>query len=242
MIRAANFELIKKKEGLNNRQLGEAMSCSGAYIGRLLARKTPFTEDTARRIEEIFKKPYRWMDQIHFEGEYDQDHAEYKEVIKSERLMTNEPPLKWEHESAKTPVDQALLSAKTTTKAPVVAWALLDEAVTKSNRDWPEEAHVVIAPIIDRVSDLTKVVEVLDSPLPTISRGDMIAVDPQAKPWHDCVIVVSLPGATMPMLRRYRAVTGGGYEAICPIEPALDSNKHDLVLVGVVVALHKRNF
>jgi transcriptional regulator with XRE-family HTH domain len=263
MIRAANLRLIRDKEGLSNEQLGKLLGWSGAYAGRLINRKTTFYEDKARFIEEKFNKPYRWLDEIHSEGEYDQADPEYKalrpppapdesqqptgtaasyQAVDHVILMTDTPPLKWEHVSAQTPRKTRLIPATNTAKVPVVAWTLLDVAVNTPNREWPDEAQVLIAPITTSVSELTKAVEVLESPLPTISAGDIIAVDPVAQPWHDCVVVLAIAGSNTPILRRYRSISGGGFEAICPSEPPLDSVRHALRILGVVVSLQKKSF
>jgi SOS-response transcriptional repressor LexA len=119
---------------------------------------------------------------------------------------------------------------------------LLDVAVNTPNREWPTEAQVLIAPITASVSDRTKAVEVHDSPLPTIVAGDIIAVDPCASPWHDCVVVVAVAGSDTPLLRRYRSLSNGGFEAICPGEHPMDSVRHALRIIGVVVALQKKTF
>jgi hypothetical protein len=135
----------------------------------------------------------------------------------------------------------SLPSDTTSVRAPVVAWALLENVLMKTNREWPEEAFVSFTAITDKVSSHVKAVTVLESPLPTIAPGDRIAVDPQCAPWDDCVVVVRTPTGR-PMLRRYRGLAVLGWEAVCPNEPPLDHERHALILLGVVVGLNKLRF
>lgn len=125
--------------------------------------------------------------------------------------------------------------------APVVAWAVLEAVLMKPNREWPAEAFVAFTSITQPISDRVKAVTVTESEIPTISPGDRIAIDPLATPWHDCVILVRLPGGAL-SLRRYRALADDGWEALVPGEAPMDSKRHGLTLVGVVVALNKARF
>jgi hypothetical protein len=126
-------------------------------------------------------------------------------------------------------------------RAPLVQWGSLDVSLMKSNREWPAEVFVSFTSVTEKVSDHVKAVTVLESKLPTISPGDRIAIDAKVAPWDDCVVVIKTSGGKQE-LRRYLSLADGGWEAICPNEPPLDSRRHGLKLIGVVVALNKMNF
>lgn len=126
-------------------------------------------------------------------------------------------------------------------RAPLIEWASIAVSLMRANREWPREATVSFTSVVDRVSDRVKAVTVIESKLPTISAGDRIAIDPEAEPWDDCVIVVQLASGRLE-LRRFRALADGGWEAILPNEPPLDSVRHGLSRIGVVVALNKMKF
>lgn len=125
--------------------------------------------------------------------------------------------------------------------APVVAWADLKAVLMKSNREWPIDGRVKFLSVAPKVSDKIKALVVEESRLPTISAGDCIAIDPDCPPWDDCVILVQfMTGKTE--LRRFRSLASGDWEAIAPGEPPLDSARHGLKLVAVVVGLNKLRF
>ena len=122
--------------------------------------------------------------------------------------------------------------------APVVAWAELEAVLMKPNREWPGGAFFTSVAIATKVSDQVKFATVVDSRLPTISPGDMVAIDPKAQPHDGCVVLARLPHGK-PALYRYRPLASGGWEAFVPNEPPLESTRHGLVLLGCVVSLIK---
>lgn len=122
--------------------------------------------------------------------------------------------------------------------APVVAWADLEVALMKPNREWPEEAFCTSVAIAPMVSDHVKFATVADSRLPNISPGDIVAIDPMATPHEGSVVLVKLPSGR-PGLYRYRPLATGAWEAFAPNEPPLDSTRHGLTLMGCVVSIIK---
>lgn len=256
MIRAENLTKLLNDEGWSYKHFGTLLGVSGAYVGKLANRKTPFTEKTARRVEEVAAKPPYWLDTIH-----EWSSAEAKAFKISGRSLDNSST-KWPMDStppdtghAQEPasrynvprksggVDFTLQSGSANMEiaAPVVAWADLEVGLMKSNREWPKEACITFRSVTEGVSDRVKCLVVNESKIPTISPGDHIAVDPVAPLEEDCVIVVKLVGGKME-LRRYRALADGGWEAIAPNESPLDNVKHGLSLIGRVIGLHKRHF
>lgn len=125
--------------------------------------------------------------------------------------------------------------------APVIAWADLDVLLMRPNWEWPEEALVSFGAIKRAVSDKVKLVRVLESKIPTIEPGDRIAIDPEALPEDDNVVLVKNHKGKLE-LARYRALADGSWEAMVPNEPARDPNKYGLSVVAVVVGLNKAKF
>lgn len=240
MIRIENLKLLKKQTGWTNAHIGQLMGVSGAYVGKLLNKKTAFTEKTARHIEEVAGKPRMWMDIVHSDGKYTNSDGDDLSVGAHVLRTGTATPL-FAGEPQNHVVIESVLSATNIPRAPVVDWAALEQTVLKKKWEWPAEAYRTFTPIIDEVSDYVKIAKVIESPLPSIQPGDMVAVDPKAEPWDDCVVVLRLASARL-VLRRYRTLSAGGFEAICPNEPPLDSGRHGISLVGVVVGLNKLRF
>lgn len=247
MIRAENLSKLLKDEGWSYTHFGGLMKVSGAYIGKLANCKTPFTEKTARRIEEVACKPPYWLDQIH---EWSSDDARAQHASgRSFRTDTQANAIAAEaqgiyhapHKQGDVTFTSPSSSANMLITAPVVAWADLEVGLMKSNREWPDTGHEKFIAITDGVSDRVKCLVVVESKIPTISPGDHIAVDSHAPLVEDCVVVIKLVGGRME-LRRYRALADGTWEAIAPNEPPLDQKRHGLTLIGRVVALNKRQF
>jgi hypothetical protein len=240
MIRIENLKLLKKQTGWTNEHIGQLMGVSGAYVGKLINKKTAFTEKTARHIEEVAGKPRMWMDAVHSDGKYSEYDKDDLSMGAHALTTGTETPL-FAGEPQSHVVMKSVLSATNIPRAPVVEWAALEETVLKQKREWPAEAYRAFTPVVDEVSDYVKIAKVVESPLPSIQPGDMVAVDPKATPWDDCVVVIRLTSGRL-VLRRYRQLATGGFEAICPNEPPLDSARHGVTVLGVVVGLNKMRF
>ena len=136
---------------------------------------------------------------------------------------------------------EVIPAGTTRISAPAIEWADAEVGLMKLNREWPTEARVTFTAVTDKVSDFVKSIVVPESKISTIAPGDCIAVDSQAKPWDDCVVLVKLRGGKVELFR-YRALAGDGWEAVVPGEHPLDSERHGLALLGVVVGLNKLRF
>jgi len=143
--------------------------------------------------------------------------------------------------SDKRSFTESIPAGTTLISAPAVEWADLEVVLMKLNREWPAEARVSFLAVSEAVSDCVKALVVTESRIPTISPGDRIAVDPKARPWDDCVVLVRLKSGRSDLFR-YRALAGDGWEALVPGEHPLDSDRHGLTLLGVVVGLNKLKF
>ena len=143
--------------------------------------------------------------------------------------------------SGKRNFTESIPAGTTLISAPNVEWADLEVVLMKLNREWPTEARVSFLAVSESVSDYVKALVVTESRIPTISPGDRIAVDPKATPWDDCVVLVRLKSGRTDLFR-YRALAGDGWEALVPGEHPLDSERHGLTLLGVVVGLNKLKF
>lgn len=139
------------------------------------------------------------------------------------------------------PFTTALDFGTSNDSAPVVAWAELGALLMRPNREWPAEALVSFGAVRSSVSDKVKLVRVLESKIPTIEPGDRIAIDPDATPEDDNVVVVQTHAGKFE-LARYRALADGSWEAMTPNEPSRDSVKYGLKVVAVVVGLSKAKF
>lgn len=143
--------------------------------------------------------------------------------------------------SEKQGFTEAIPDGTTRISAPAIEWADVEVGLMKLNREWPTEARVTFTAVTPQVSDFVKSLVVPESKIPTIAPGDCIAVDSQAKPWDDCVVLVKTKGGRVELFR-YRALAGDGWEAVVPGEHPLDSVRHGLTLMGVVVGLNKLRF
>lgn len=241
MIRRDNLKLLLKERGWIKADLAREFQFSDTYASKLVEGKGSFGEKVARKIERLAGKPHGWLDTVHLGGTYETTHLADDAAPESNvvPLTAREPSPA--HQGA--PLDHVVPMSdghgKKTQRAPVVAWAALEESVSKPNREWPTEALTPFIAIeaVKRPSEFTKISRVLESPFPHIEPGDHIAVDPVCKPWDGCMVVIKTSGGRV-MLRRYRSLVPKGFEAICPGENPLDA-RHGITLVGVVVSLTK---
>ena len=125
--------------------------------------------------------------------------------------------------------------------APVVAWADLEAILMRPNREWPDEAFAHFGAITPSVSEKTKLVRVLESKIPTIEPGDRIALDPEATPADDNVVLIRTHAGRLELVR-YRALADGSWEALVPNEPPRDASRYGLSILAVVVGLNKAKF
>lgn len=242
MIRRDNLKLLMKERGWKKADLARELQFTDVYASRLVEGKVSFGEKAARKIERFTGKPHGWLDAVHLGGTYESD-----PLLDAPLSTGDEPPI-----SVKQPIPVyrgvaagqvdvvSDAHGKKPQRAPVVAWAALEKSVLTPNREWPDEAMTSFIAIeaVEQASDFTKLARVLDSPFPHIEVGDHVAIDPQQPPWDGCMVVIRTTGGRV-MLRRYRALAASGFEAVCPNEMPLDSVRHGIALVGVVVSLIK---
>lgn len=241
MIRRDNLKLLMKERGWIKADLARVFQFSDTYASKLVEGKGSFGEKAARKIERVAGKPHGWLDAVHLGGTYEATHLADAYAPPGNVVPLVARDAAPAHQGA--PSDHVVHASdghgKKTQRAPVVAWAALEESVSKPNREWPTEALTPFIAIdaVKRPSEFTKLSRVLESPFPHIEAGDHIAVDPACEPWDGCMVVIKTSGGRV-MLRRYRSLVPEGFEAICPGEHPLDA-RHGIKLVGVVVSLIK---
>lgn len=153
---------------------------------------------------------------------------------------TGEPPSDWTIPSTpeKASLSSEMAPGTSFVSAPVVAWADLEAVLMKPNREWPEEAFLTSWALVPKASENTKFARVIESKIPTISPGDVVGIDPRAEPKDDAVVLAKTSNGRIG-LYRYRSLATGGWEAFVPDEPPLESARHGLKLLGVVISLVK---
>jgi transcriptional regulator with XRE-family HTH domain len=144
MIRGDNLALMIKQRGLTHKDVALAIGYepkSSGRIGKLIKGKVPFYEDTARRIEEEYNLPYKWLDEVH-------DGADYSEESKKEIAMNMDKHLAVarakEAELAAQPLELSIQSRR-------IARAL-DEISDSAKRS---EIAMVLLDIIDDLKGKT---------------------------------------------------------------------------------------
>lgn len=251
MIRIDNFNQLKKLSGWTDKHIGELMKpqVSGAYVGKLLGGKTPFTEKTARRIEEAFGKPYKWLDEVHSNVDYSEDSlAEMRRVQASEqRAAYNVTPHPANPvitggghlaETAPGHLQWAAAVATNAQRAPVVAWARLESDLKRDNNEWPVEDQ---RPFFTKqnVSDSCKFVEIIDDLMASkFRRGDFALFDLKAEPTPGKTSLFLTPDGRM-LTRLYEPLSNGGFEAVDEQGRAMDSAKHGLRYMGRFVLMQR---
>lgn len=122
--------------------------------------------------------------------------------------------------------------------APVIEWARLGVDLFRANREWPA-SDLRAVPTTRAVSDTVKWVPVIDDALaPKIQPGDLIAIDPKGVPARDEVALFRATDGTF-LLRRWRPLPGGGFEAVDSSGQALDSVRHGLECIGAFAGLFR---
>jgi hypothetical protein len=122
--------------------------------------------------------------------------------------------------------------------APILEWARLGVDLYRANKEWPA-SDLRAVPTTREVSDTVKWVPVIDDALaPKIQPGDLIAIDPQGTPARDEVALFQATDGSF-MLRRWRPLPGGGFEAVDSSGHAMDSQRHGLRCVGSFAGLFR---
>lgn len=124
--------------------------------------------------------------------------------------------------------------------APVVEWERLGELLNKDNDDWPqEELHIVATS--KQTSKKVKWLEVKDDLLaPKVVIGDKVAIDPEALPKMDGLVLVKAADGSH-MLRFWRPLADGGFEVFDSAGRTMDSVRHGLQVAGFFVCLQRES-
>jgi Peptidase S24-like len=122
--------------------------------------------------------------------------------------------------------------------APVVAWASLGVDLYRANDEWPMSERMAV-PTTQAISGKTKWVPVVDDALgPKIMPGDLVAIDPEAAPRRDKIALFKAQDGEF-ILRRFRPIASGGFEAYDGHGNTLDSVRHGLTVAGAFVGLFR---
>lgn len=242
MIRAENLKLLKKRLVKNNKEFGELMGWTGAYVGKLCERKTPFTEKTARQIEEKNELPKGWLDEVHMGSEEARRATSAKGSSRGADAalpgsLRTDAGIKgsYPRTDPSTPVGLTLHEPSAQDKnprlAPVIEWASLGVGLYKEDRELGAAAHIV-APENSPPDTKWYVVDA-DMPRFRIKRGNKVAIA-RIESADNCAdgdlnLFVTASGAYF--LGEFRRLLVG-YEAIPDTGLPLDSERHGVKVVG----------
>lgn len=246
MIRAQNLKLLLKREGWSNAHFGRLMGWTdGQYVGQLMNRRKPFTEKTARLIEEKANLPKRWLDEIHEAAEYEPGTLTDPETLhivgeSAARYMAKKdiPPNEGRelaHTSGPSDFTEAFNNARTPNSAPVIEWARLGDDLKKANYEL-EGCELLSVP--DSASQYCKWVTVTDDHIRFgIRKGNKVAIEPLLDgvhiPVENEVYLFRSVASGKFFLAEYRSLASGAFEAIPSTGHPLDSIRHGLEIVGI---------
>lgn len=229
MIRLTNLQAITKARGLNPGDLAKLAGRKPSYYSDLLRGKKSFGEKAARTLEQALDLPRNWLDQIHDTPEPG-GLAEYRPTPDIKPIPANDAAAPLMGES-----NQATLSVTKIGRAPVVVWARLGVDLIRNNDEWTEQ-H--LAPFVTNrpIGPRCKLIKVEDNTLsPRIIAGDLVCIDPDNKtPRRDKVALFKAPDGAY-LLRIFRPLVNGEFEAVDSNGGALDSTRHGLIIAGTHV-------
>ncbi len=242
MIRAENLKLLKKRLTKNNKEFGELMGWTGAYVGKLCERKTPFTEKTARFIEERNELPKGWLDEVHMGSEEARRTTSAKGPIRgadaapldAQRSDTGNKGTYLRPESSDTAAPslrEHQPAFKSHRLAPIVEWASLGVGLYKEDKELGAAAYNA-APE-DSPPDTKWYIVDTDMPRFRIKRGNKVAVARLDSPdtCSDGDLYLFKTAAGLFFLGEFRRLLVG-YEAIPDNGLPLDSERHGVKVVG----------
>jgi hypothetical protein len=251
MIRIDNLKLVKRLQGLDNVRLGELYGCSDTYIGKILGHKSAFGEKAARKMEEALGLPTKWLDEVHDDADYEDEADRLAQQRKREgravvtgdgiaarSLQTEERPAFTGVADIGPSLRLAVERVKTFPMAPVIEWARLGEDLSRANNEWPA-SELREVPTTRNVSDRVKWIPVIDDALaPALGIGDLIAIDPHGQPKQDEVTLFRTAAGEY-VIRRWRALPNGQFEAASANGQALDSIRHGISVAGSFVGVFR---
>jgi len=237
MIRVENLKLLMKQHSHNHAVAARQLECSDPYVRKLLSGQPgTFGEKTARKVEDAYKKPRFWLDWAHAGAEYTE--ADLNELPNTTQAQAEDDTPPFAGERKPTYSMHTMAQAATSYPlAPLINWAELGEDLYRANNEWPT-SDLRAVPTSRDVSDKVKWVPVIDDSLaPEIKVGDLVAVDPVMgkMPARGQIALFKTNDGEF-MLRRYQPLaTFGAFEAVDSKGHALESTRHGLLVVGIVV-------
>ena len=242
MIRAENLKLLKVRLEKNNKEMGELLGWSGAYVGKLCERKTPFTEKTARYIEEKCRLTKGWLDELHVSSEELRRLTSAKSTNRGEnaasdrdgRSDSDDASIKrWTEPAtdAASKLRERTSPVKSHRLAPVVEWASLGVGLYKEERELGAAAFSA-APE-DSPPDTKWYIVETDMPRFRIKRGHKVAIArlDSSGACNDGDLYLFQTAAGVYFLGEFRRLVEG-FEAIPDSGLPLDSVRHGVKLVG----------
>jgi hypothetical protein len=228
MIRVDNLKLLMKTASMNKADVARLMIVSDAYVRKLLSgRPGTFGEKAARKVEEAFKKTRFWLDVPHAGGEY----TDPSDQLSGHPTTVGEGlPSYLVHSGGE--------SVTSFPMAPVLEWSKLGEDLYRANNECPA-SELRAVPTTKAVSPRIKWIPVVDDSLaPKILPGDLVAIDPDSPAVRDQVALFKTGDGAF-LLRRYRPLANGGFEATDGVGDKLDSERYGLTVVGAFCGLFR---
>lgn len=225
MIRVDNLKLLMKSNSLSKAELAKLLGTSDSYVSKLLSGKPgTFGEKAARKVEERFKRPRFWLDELHPQGEYSPESLQ--EAASTIAQAVGHPLTE-----AKFATDCKLL--------PVITWEQLSMLQYK-NTD-PEIARLEHVNTEVTASDRTKWLEMSEADtsmgdrLPPKTRILVEPCEPGTAVSAGSFVVIKLDTGEY-MVRRYKHVTKDRFiaEPLNPGFATLDSSDTPMTVVALV--------
>lgn len=249
MIRADNLKLLKKTEGLTDKDI--ALACgyaetSAGRIGKLISGKAEFSEKMREKLEDALRLPHKWLDEIHDGAEYSEESMEEIRAIRAAQVA-----LRQAKGADANPHGQGVIHSDeaqdlsqvnfaetdtTTRLAPLIAWGKLKVELSVSNEVVRASTRL---PVPGEASEKCKWVQVeTDHPRLRIMRGDIIALDP-VKEDTACIkgkVYLFQDAEGDMFLAEYRPLAGDpkerNFEAIPDAGAPLDKGRHGLKVIA----------
>ena len=231
MIRVDNLKLLMKSNGLNKADLSKLLITSDSYVSKLLSgRPGTFGEKAARKVEEKFKKPRFWLDEVHPQGEY------------SDESLKQAAPLPAAERAGEYNVLKLVVNAENATDCtllPVITWEQLPMLFFKNTESRLANTEHIRTDA--RASDSAKWLQIQDDDASMADRlppGTRLLVEPceteEAVSAGAFVIIHLQPDEYI--VRRYKQVTRGRFlaEPVNPAYATLDSETTPMRVVAVV--------
>lgn len=239
MIRFDNLIALAKARQWTPKELSSLTGKNRNLCSDLLNRKKPsFGEKLARAIEEKLGLPKLWLDAHH-------DDAEFH----NEDLVPLEPPKAMQEQAEYTvtagfaPFNATQVADRNVSYAPLIEWGEMGEKLLLANTEWPRECWIAFPPTQAIHGEKCKVFKVADNNLaPRIQAGDLLAVDPEnLSPRMGQVVLASGVDGTL-LLKRFNPLPQGEFDLVDANGVQLNSRRHGLKLLGVIIGMIPHDF